>query len=124
VRQRVAVRFEFGSLSCHHPLNLVGNESYEREYPSPIITEQWKEEKIYHNSNNYVYCVTSDNGEAKFAYWGIKPGTDTIVVSASVDGHELEETATITWQGYPPLCSQGKHPCLSNTLSTSPFFTR
>jgi len=112
----VDVRFEIAEGSCHHPLNLVGNESYEREvcewvespplcegeYFSPLISDHWKKEKVYHKSNNYLICATGDSGEAKFAYTGIKRGTDIIVVSASVDGHELDETATITWQ-YPSL---------------------
>jgi hypothetical protein len=116
----VTVRFEFAEDSCHNPKNLVGNESYDREvwvwaeeaplmceweYLSPLIsqykplaTQYWKKEKVYSNSNNYVYCSTGPSGEpAKFAYTGIKSGTDTIVVSANVSGYELEYTATITW---------------------------
>jgi hypothetical protein len=112
----VAVRFEFDPLSCHYPPNLTGNESYDREvheweaplicegeYFSPLISEHWKKEKVYSATNNYVYCSTGPGGEpAGFAYTGIKPGTDTIVVSANVSGHELKKTATITWQ-YPSL---------------------
>ena len=109
----VTVRFEFAEDSCHNPKNLVGNESYEREvcqwletcpltseaeYLRALISACWKREKVYSNSSNYVYCTTGGNScEAKFAYWGMKPGTDTIVVSANVSGYELESTATITW---------------------------
>lgn len=114
----VAVRFEFDSLSCHNPLNLTGNESYEIEvcewvesptmceweYLSPLIAEHWKIERIMRGSSKLISCATGPNGEAKFAYWGIKPCTDTIVVSANVSGCELETTATVTWQPAENTC--------------------
>jgi hypothetical protein len=109
----VAVRFEFDPSGPHYPPNLAGNESYDREvceweaplicegeYLSPLISEHWKKEKVYSATNNYVYCYTGGNSSAaKFAYWGIKPGTDTIVVSANISGHALVATANITWLG-------------------------
>lgn len=112
----------------HYPPNLGEGESYEREvcewgeaamhqteYFRPLIAEHWKKEKVYSNSSNYVYCTTGgDNGEAKFAYTGIKPGTDTIVLSATVDGHEFEETVTITWLAPENMCVLD---LINNTLS-------
>ena len=108
----VAVRFEIAEGSCHHPHNLAGNESYEREvcewmespmceweYLSPLVSEHWKRERVERMSGPYLSCSTGPSGEAKFAYTGIKLGTDTIVVSANVSGHDLEATATITWLG-------------------------
>lgn len=126
----ISVRFAMAENSVHHPSNLMEDEFYEREvcewvestslscegeYLRPLISEHWKREKVYTTSNNYVYCSTGgDNGEAKFAYIGIKSGTDTWVVSATVDGDELQETATVTWQ-YP------ENTCIldliNNTLS-------
>jgi hypothetical protein len=109
----VAVRFEFDASGCHYPANLAGNESYwrevcewvesplicEGEHCSPLISDHWKKEKVYSTTLEYVYCVTGDNGEAKFAYNGIKACTDVIMVSANVCGHEVEAAANITWLG-------------------------
>jgi len=122
----ISVRFEMAENSFHHPSNLMEDEFYEWEvcewveaamyegyYLRPLISEHWKREKVYSNSANYVYCSTGSGGEpAKWAYWGIYMGnfpgiqtyTDTIVVSASVGGHELEETATITWHSAGNTC--------------------
>jgi hypothetical protein len=102
----------------HNPRSLVGNESYERawcewgeaamykgEHLTPLISEHWKREKVYSATNNWVYSSTGPGGEpAGFAYTGIKPGTDTIVISANVSGHELEKIATITWQYAENTC--------------------
>jgi hypothetical protein len=132
----VEVRFEMAGNSFHHPSNLMEGEFYEwemcewgeaamykGEHLRPLISEHWKKEKVYTTTSNYVYCYTGgDDGQAKFAYWGIYmsafPGiqtyTDTIVVSTTVSGHELEETATITWQYSENTCVLD---LISNTLS-------
>ena len=100
----VEVRFEFAPGSTHHPGNLAADESFVLETvdewpPEGALTnEHRKKETVYQNSNNWVYCTTGPSGQAaNLAYKGIKVGTDTLEVSATVDSEELKAEAWIEW---------------------------
>jgi hypothetical protein len=126
VRQgNVPVAFEITS-GPHKLSNLAPGESYEigewvyacaGEAPSALMSEHWKREKVYSDSRPpKKYCMSDCNGNfAQFEYGpGIKAGTDTIEVSAEIDGQKLEKTVTITWQYAENTCVLD---LINNTLS-------
>jgi len=99
----IQVCFEITKESANHPLKLAPNQPLEievLEWPPPgaLVSQYWKKEKVYSTSNNYVYCGTGPGGEAKYAITGINSGVDNFKATATVDGHELTATATVSWQ--------------------------
>ena len=101
--QGVQVCFEITKPSANYPINLAPDQSVEIEVfewapPGALISDHWKKEKVYTATNSYVYCGTGIGGEAKCAIFGVNPGVDIYRFSATVGGHDLTATATVTWQ--------------------------
>lgn len=98
----VELRCEFMPGSVHYPKTLKAGDSYVIEFGPgdgrSKVTDYWKKEKIYINNDGKLDCVSDPKGQAGFRYAGIYEGTDSIKVSATVDGRHLEARATVRWR--------------------------